>query len=65
MKIKVYEQSCIEEELEKLNITPSQARVIGAIVRGVAGDIIRGDKHDEIKASVNGRLYRVSIDLLN
>lgn len=61
-KIKVYRQSDLEDELEMLlGLTPKHARTLGAIMRGVAGDIIRGVKQSEIRAGFNGEVYKINI----
>ena len=61
-KIKVYRQSDLEDELELMfGLSRSNARTLGAIMRGVAGDIIRGVKQSEIRAGFNGEVYKINI----
>lgn len=62
MKIKVYEADKIEEVLEKIGASPSGARAIGAVMRGIAGDIISGRDGDEIRISVDGRKYKITLE---
>lgn len=57
MKIKVRENDKIEETLEAIGAKPKQARVIGAAMRGIAGDILNERSSDTIRLCVNGVKY--------
>lgn len=61
MKIKIKETASIEGELENLGATEKQARVIGAVMRGVASDIIN-ERSDKITFRLNGINYNLTLD---
>lgn len=62
MKIYVKSESRIEEELAVLGLSKSQARVLGAVVRGMVGDVIRKEQHDTIRFNIGGTLYNITIN---
>ncbi len=62
-KIKVNYVSQIEEELEAIGATPAQARVIGGVMRGVAGDVMNERKGDVIKFRVKGNEYTLTLEM--
>ena len=64
-KIKVNCVSQIEEELEAIGATPTQARVIGGVMRGVAGDVMNKRKGDVIRLCVNGNKYKLTLEKEN
>lgn len=47
-------------DLEK--IFPGHARVMEAVLRGIAGDIIQDRNGDEILFSVKGKLYSIKLE---
>ena len=59
-RIKVIEQTNIEGDLEQMGATTKQARVIGAVVRGVASDIMN-ERNDSIMFCVNGVEYLLTL----
>ena len=61
MKIKVNKASQIEEEIETLGATSTQARVIGAIVRGTVADILNERDGDVIEFMKNGNKYKLTL----
>lgn len=64
-KIKVNYVSQIEEELEAIGATPTQARVIGGVMRGVAGDVMNKRKGDVIRFCVNDNKYKLTLEKEN
>ena len=64
MKIKVKEIGGIESELLALGATKSQAWVIEAVMRGVAGDILN-ERNDEIKFACHGVKYKLTLSKEN
>lgn len=60
MKIKVKTNNSIEDELCNMGVKLSHARTIGAVMRGVAGDIIN-ERNDEITFCVKGVIYKLTI----
>lgn len=61
MKIKVNKASQIEEEIETLGATSTQARVIGAVVRGIVADILNERDGDVIEFMENGNKYKLTL----
>ena len=61
MKIKIKETTSIEGELEKLGATEKQARVIGAVMRGIASDIMN-ERSDKIAFRLDGINYNLTLD---
>ena len=59
-RIKITEPSDIEGDLVRLGATDKQARVIGAVVRGVASDILN-ERNDQIRFKVNGVEYLLTL----
>jgi hypothetical protein len=57
MKIKVRESDKIEDAIESIGAKHGQARVIGAVMRGIAGDILNERGSDTIRLCVNGVKY--------
>ena len=60
-KINVKEPSDIEGDLVKLGASETQARVIGAVLRGVASDIIN-ERSDKITFRLNGINYNLTLE---
>lgn len=60
-KINVKEPSDIEGDLLKLGASETQARVIGAVLRGVASDIIN-ERSDKITFRLNGVNYNLTLE---
>lgn len=60
MKIKVLKPSMVEEEIEVLGATPKQARTIGAVARGLVGDILN-KRNDDIRFSVDGQVWHLAL----
>lgn len=54
--------SGIETELEEIGATHTQARVIGAVMRGVAGNILNDRVRDEIVFATNGKKYKITLE---
>lgn len=50
----------IEEQLRTIGATDPQARVIGAVMRGVAADIIN-ERADEIRFACHGVKYKLTL----
>ncbi len=61
-KIKVNTVSQIEEELESLGFMKAQARVMGAVMRGIAGDVMNKRKSDTIVFQAYGERYRLTLE---
>ncbi len=64
-KINVKIVSQLEEEIESLGATSTQARVIGGAVRGVIGDVINERKGDTIRFMTNGNKYKLTLEKEN
>lgn len=64
-KINVKIVSQLEEEIESLGATSTQARVIGGSVRGVIGDVINERKGDTIRFMTNGNKYKLTLEKEN
>lgn len=62
MDIKVYKNSDIEDELESLGATHTQARVIAGVMRGIAGDVLNDRASDEIVFCVHGIKYKLTLE---
>ena len=60
-KIKITEPSDIEGELSKLGANDKQARVIGAVLRGVASSIMN-ERGDKIAFRLNGINYNLTLE---
>ena len=60
-KINVKEPSDIEGDLVRLGANETQARVIGAVVRGVASDIMN-ERSDKITFRLNGINYNLTLE---
>lgn len=60
-KINVKEPSDIEGDLVKLGASETQARVIGAVLRGVASDILN-ERSDKITFRLNGINYNLTLE---
>lgn len=60
-KINVKEPSDIEGDLVKLGASETQARVIGAVLRGVASDIMN-ERSDKITFRLNGINYNLTLE---
>lgn len=60
-KINVKEPSDIEGDLVKLGASETQARVIGAVLRGVASDILN-ERSDKIAFRLNGINYNLTLE---
>ena len=60
-RIKVIEQTNIEGDLEQMGATTKQARVIGAVVRGVASDIMN-ERNDKITFRLDGINYNLTLE---
>lgn len=61
-KIKVYYNSGIEDELESIGFQHTQARVVAAVMRGVAGNVLNGRKNDVIRFQVNGYMWKLTLN---
>lgn len=60
-KIKITEPSDIEGDLVKLGASETQARVIGAVLRGVASSIMN-ERGDKIAFRLNGINYNLTLE---
>lgn len=58
--IKVKTATNIEADLEQLGAKPRQARVIGAVIRGVAADLIN-EREDTIRFACHGVRYTLKL----
>lgn len=61
-KIKVHVADGIEGELQEMGATYTQARVIGAVMRGIAGNILNDRARDEVVFATNGKKYRLTLE---
>lgn len=61
-RIKVIEQTNIEGDLETLGATPKQARVIGAVVRGVASSVMNR-RNDKVAFRLDGVNYNLTLEV--
>lgn len=61
-KIKINYVSQIEEELEAIGATPTQAKVIGGVMRGIAGDVMNERREDVIEFCVHGIKYKLTLE---
>lgn len=62
MKVKINYVSRLEKEIEELGMTEKQARVLGAVVRGVIGDILNDRTGDTIRFATNGQVYKLTLE---
>lgn len=62
MKVKINYVSRLEKEIEELGMTEKQARVLGAVVRGVIGDILNDRTGDTIRFATNGQVYKLALE---
>lgn len=62
MKVKINYISRLEKEIEELGMTEKQARVLGAVVRGVIGDILNDRTGDTIRFATNGQVYKLTLE---
>ena len=62
MKVKINYISRLEKEIEELGMTEKQARVLGAVVRGVIGDILNDRTGDTIRFATNGQVYKLILE---
>ena len=62
MKVKINYVSRLEKEIEELGMTEKQARVLGAVVRGVIGDILNDRTGDTIRFATNGQVYKLILE---
>lgn len=60
-KIKVFDYDGIEGELKQIGASDAQARVIGAVMRGVASDILN-ERNDKIAFRLNGVNYNLTLE---
>lgn len=61
-KIKINYVSQIEEELEAIGATPAQAKIIGGVMRGIAGDVMNERREDVIGFCVHGIKYKLTLE---
>lgn len=60
-RIKITEPSDIEGDLVRLGATDKQARVIGAVMRGVASSVMN-ERNDKITFRLDGINYNLTLD---
>lgn len=61
-KIKINYVSRLEKEIEELGMTDKQARVFGAVVRGLMGDILNSRTGDTIRFRIDGQTYNLTLE---
>ena len=59
-RIKITEPSDIEGDLVRLGATDKQARVIGAVMRGVASSVMN-ERNDKITFRLDGINYNLTL----
>lgn len=64
-KIKVYYNSGMEDELESIGFQHTQARVVAGVMRGVAGNVLNKRASDEIRFSLNGHMWKLTLNKEN
>lgn len=60
-RIKITEPSDIEGDLVRLGATDKQARVIGAVMRGVASSVMN-ERNDKITFRLDGINYNLTLE---
>ena len=61
-RIKITEPSDIEGDLESLGATEKQARVIGAVMRGVASSVMNR-RNDKVVFRLDGVNYNLTLEV--
>lgn len=61
-RIKITEPSDIEGDLERLGATEKQARVIGAVMRGVASSVMNR-RNDKVVFRLDGVNYNLTLEV--